>query len=117
MRISDWSSDVCSSDLREIPYLRDVQIATPLNYPGLKIHIDRVKSGQLGVTVKEIAQSMVTATSSSRFTTPNYWRDPASGNAYQVQVEYPQYRMNSSAEIAMIPVVNKKDKKIGRAHV
>src|SRR3546814_17258268 len=55
---------------------------------------------------------MVTATSSSRFTTPNYWRDTASGNAYQVQVEYPQYRMNSSAEIAMIPVVNKKDKKL-----
>lgn len=98
--------------LKGISYLRDVQIATPLDYPGLKINIDRVKSGQMGVTVKDIAQSMVTATSSSRFTTPNYWRDPASGNAYQVQVEYPQHQMNSAAEIEMIPIVNKADKKL-----
>lgn len=98
--------------LKEVSYLRDVQVATPLDYPGLKINIDRVKSGQLGVTVKDIAQSMVTATSSSRFTTPNYWRDPASGNAYQVQVEYPQYQLNSPGEIEMIPIVNKADKKL-----
>jgi multidrug efflux pump subunit AcrB len=98
--------------LKNISYLRDVQIATPLQYPGLKINIDRVKSGQMGVTVKDIAQSMVTATSSSRFTTPNYWRDPVSGNAYQVQVEYPQHQMNSAQEIEMIPIVNKTDKKL-----
>jgi multidrug efflux pump subunit AcrB len=98
--------------LKDISYLRDVQIATPMDYPGLKINIDRVKSGQLGVTVKDIAQSMVTATSSSRFTTPNYWRDPVSGNAYQVQVEYPQHQMNSAQEIEMIPIVNKTDKKL-----
>lgn len=98
--------------LKNISYLRDVQIATPLEYPGLKINIDRVKSGQMGVTVKDIAQSMVTATSSSRFTTPNYWRDPVSGNAYQVQVEYPQHQMNSAQEIEMIPIVNKTDKKL-----
>jgi multidrug efflux pump subunit AcrB len=74
--------------------------------------IDRVKSGQLGVTVDEIARSMVAATSSSRFTTPNYWRDPASGVAYQVQVEYPQHLMNSPEEVETIPVVNQMDKKV-----
>ncbi len=100
------------SNLKQIDYYRDVQIATPLDYPGLEIDIDRVKSGQFGLTVNDISQSMVTATSSSRFTQPNYWRDPASGNAYQVQVEYPQYQMNSPEDLEMIPVVNKPDKKV-----
>lgn len=92
--------------------LRDVQIATPLQYPGISIAIDRVKSGQLGLSVSEIARSMVAATSSSRFTEPNYWRDPVSGNAYQVQVEYPQYRMNSTEEVEMIPVGSQNGQKI-----
>ncbi len=98
--------------LQQTEFFRDVQITTPLDYPGLKIDIDRVKAGQLGLTVDEIAKSLVTATSSSRFTQPNYWRDPVSGVAYQVQVEYPQYQMNSPEDIEMIPVENKKDKKI-----
>lgn len=112
LKVSNQIATQLVESMQEIPYLRDVQIATPLDYPGLKIDIDRVKSGQMGVTVKEIAQSMVTATSSSRFTTPNYWRDPASGNAYQVQVEYPQYQMNSAEEIELIPIVNQADKKL-----
>ncbi|MEX0981972.1 MAG: efflux RND transporter permease subunit [Bacteroidales bacterium] len=99
-------------NLEEVPFFRDVQITTPLDYPGLKIDIDRKKAGQLGLTVDDIAKSMVVATSSSRFTKPNYWRDPASGVAYQVQVEYPQHQVNKPEDIEMIPVDNKADRKI-----
>jgi multidrug efflux pump subunit AcrB len=95
--------------LKSLEYLRDQQIATPLDYPGVKIEIDRVKAGQLGLTVDEIGKSMVAATSSSRFTQPNYWLDKSTGTAYQVQVEYPQFRMNSTDEIEMIPVSNNSD--------
>lgn len=100
------------SNLDEYDFMRDVQVATPLDYPALKLELDRVKSGQLNLTVNEIAQSLVTATSSSRFTQPNYWRDPASGNAYQVQVEYPQYQMKSAEDVEMIPVANQLNRKI-----
>lgn len=100
------------SNMDSIPFYRDVQVATPLDYPALKIDIDRVKSGQLGLTVKDISNSLVTATSSSRFTSPNYWRDPASGNAYQVQVEYPQYAMDGPEDIEMIPILNKGGQKV-----
>ena len=92
------------SKLKEISYLRDVQIATPLDYPGLKINIDRIKAGQMGLTVDQISKSIVAATSSSRFTQPNYWLDKNSGTAYQIQVEYPQYMMNSSDQLELVPV-------------
>lgn len=90
--------------LQAIDYLRDVQIASPLDYPGIKLTIDRVKAGQLGLTVDQITKSSVAATSSSRFTQPNYWLDKTSGTAYQVQVEYPQYRINSPDELGIVPV-------------
>jgi CzcA family heavy metal efflux pump len=90
--------------LQDIAYLRDVQIATPLEYPGIKLNIDRIRAGQLGLTIDQIAKSTVAATSSSRFTQPNYWLDKSTGTAYQVQVEYPQYRINSSDELGLVPV-------------
>jgi CzcA family heavy metal efflux pump len=90
--------------LAAIPYLRDVQIATALNYPNLKIDIDRVKAGKSGLTVEQISKATVTATSSSRFTQPDYWLDKTTGTAYQVQVEYPQYKMNTPEQIELIPV-------------
>ncbi len=92
--------------LQNISYLRDAQIATPLDYPAVKIEIDRVKAGQLSLSVEEIGKSMVAATSSSRFTQPNYWLDKSTGTAYQVQVEYPQFTMNSTEDIEAIPVAS-----------
>jgi len=93
-----------NAKLQDIDFLRDVQIATPLNYPSLKIEIDRVKAGQFGLTVDQISKSAVVATSSSRFTQPNYWLDKSSGTAYQVQVEYPQYKMNTPEELELVPI-------------
>lgn len=92
--------------LKGISYLRDQQIATPLDYPAVKVEIDRVKAGQLSLNAEDIGRSMVAATSSSRFTQPNYWLDKATGTAYQVQVEYPQFKMNSTDEIENVPVAN-----------
>ena len=90
--------------LSAFPELRDLQIATPLDYPAIKLDVDRIRSGQLGVTGDEVARSTVAATSSSRFTAPSYWLDRSTGTAYQVQVQYPSYRMNSTAQLEAIPV-------------
>jgi len=90
--------------LQAIPALRDLQIATPLDYPTLSLEVDRVKAGQLGISGEQAARSISVATSSSRFTTPNYWLDKSTGTAYQVQVQYPEFRMNSTASLEAIPV-------------
>lgn len=95
-----------NNQLNAIPFLRDVQISSPLDYPSIKIDIDRMKAGKLGLTVDQISKSIVTATSSSRFTQPNYWLDKNTGTAYQIQVEYPQYTLNSTEQLELIPVYN-----------
>ena len=78
------------AEMKKVGSLRDLQFSQPLDYPTVSINIDRERAGQLGVTVEQIGRSLAAATSSSRFIQPNYWRDPASGVAYQVQVEIPQ---------------------------
>ena len=92
------------SSLNNISYLRDVQIAQPLDYPTIQINYDRIRTGQMDLSVDQAGRSVTAGTSSSRFIQPVYWLDKASGNAYQVQVEYPQLSMNSPEQIEQIPV-------------
>lgn len=93
------------SKLKTIPYLRDVQIAQPLNVPVISIHLDRLKAAQLGLNVDQIAKSVTASTSSSRFTEKNLWLDEKSAYTYQVQVQVPEYVMNSLDELKEIPLV------------
>jgi len=90
--------------LKDISYLRDVQVAQALDYPTMQINYDRVRLGQMGLTVDQAGKSVVEGTSSSRYITPVYWLDNSSGNAYQVQVEYPQLAMNTPEQVNQIPV-------------
>ena len=93
-------------ELVKIEELRDLGYEEPLHYPSVDIRINRVLAGQLGVTADQVGQAVVSATASSRFVSPNYWRDPASGVSYQVQVEIPQAQMTSIKDIETIPVAS-----------
>jgi multidrug efflux pump subunit AcrB len=93
------------AQVAKLPFLRDLQFAQAMNYPTLDINIDRERAGQFGLTMADVARSVVPATSSSRFTSPNYWRDPNSGNAFQIQVELPQNRMQGVDEMGSIPLM------------
>jgi multidrug efflux pump subunit AcrB len=93
------------AQLAKIDFLRDLQFAQENNYPTLDIGIDRERAGQFGLTMSDVVRSVVPATSSSRFTDPNYWRDPNTGNAFQIQVELPQNQMQSVAQVGAIPVM------------
>ncbi|MGH9398274.1 MAG: efflux RND transporter permease subunit [Terriglobia bacterium] len=93
------------AEMGGIKGLRDLHYAQPLEYPSLNVDIDRVRAGQMGVTVQQIAQSLDTATWSSRFVSRNFWQDPKSGIGYQVQVEVPQQEMGSIDDVASIPLM------------
>jgi multidrug efflux pump subunit AcrB len=93
------------AELAKISSLRDLQFGQPMDYPTIDITVDRERAGQYGLTAASVAKSLVTATSSSRFTDPNYWRDPASGNAFQIQVEIPQHRMSSIDDLREVPLM------------
>lgn len=90
--------------LREIPGLRDVQIAQDLEFPAVNVRIDRERAGLLGVDVEDIARSLVAATTSSRFTVPNFWADPKTGISFNIQVQIPEERTRSLEDLGNTPV-------------
>ena len=69
-------ADKLKAEMAKVSALRDLQFGQALDYPVRQVQIDRERAGQLGVTVEEVGRSLVAATSSSRFVTPNYWADP-----------------------------------------
>jgi multidrug efflux pump subunit AcrB len=91
-------------ELAKVPSLRDLQYVQALDYPTYEITVDREKLAASGTTAADVAKSVTPFTSSSRFTVPNYWRDPASGVSYQVQIEVPQTLVSSQRDLETIPV-------------
>ena len=100
-------------ELGKLPAMRDLQIVQSLDYPMVQVDVDREKAASVYVTPNEVAKSLAEATSSSRFTVPNYWADPKTGIGYQVQVEVPRpvvrspngiKPVGSISDLKMIPV-------------
>jgi multidrug efflux pump subunit AcrB len=97
-----------TDSLKQISYLRDVQIAQPLKFPTIKINIDRFRLAQMGLNLNEVARSITDATSSSRFTEKVQWLDQKVAYTYQVQVQVPEYLMNSIEQLQSISLVKGK---------
>jgi multidrug efflux pump subunit AcrB len=91
-------------ELASISSLRDLQYGQTLDYPAIQVNVDRRMAGQLGLTVDDVGRSFAAATSSSRFVAPNYWADPRTGIAFQVQVQVPQPRMTTLEDLRVVPV-------------
>ncbi|PYR40758.1 MAG: acriflavin resistance protein, partial [Acidobacteria bacterium] len=102
------------AELVKIDALRDLQYAQPLDYPSLQIQINRDRAGQFGVSAADVGRSLATATSSSRYTDLNFWRDPGSGNGFQIQVEIPQAKMASLEDVTDLPVMARNTSTTGR---
>jgi multidrug efflux pump subunit AcrB len=69
------------------------------------VTINRDYAGQFGLTMADITNSLTPATGSSRFTAPNYWRDPRTGNAFQIQVQLPSNRMQGLGALSTLPLM------------
>jgi len=90
--------------LKQISYLRDVQLGQSTHSPAVSIDIDRIRASQLGTNASEISRSLIAATSSSRYTEKNIWLDAKLGLGYSVQVQIPENEMTSLQDISEIPV-------------
>jgi multidrug efflux pump subunit AcrB len=98
--------------LAQVPSLRDLAFEQELDYPTVKVTVDRERAGVLGITTDDVAKSVVAGTSSSRYTSANYWADPRSGIGYQVQVAIPEQQMNSLEEVKNLPISRRAGQQI-----
>ncbi|MGD0792233.1 MAG: efflux RND transporter permease subunit [Terriglobales bacterium] len=74
--------------IRTLPGVGEVYIPQDLNYPALRLDVDRVHAAELGLTQKDIVDNVITALNSNSMIAPNYWVDRKSGNDYFLTVQY-----------------------------
>jgi len=104
MADSSTFMDTLRGQFDGIESLRDMQVQQSLHYPTVQVTLDRERAGLSGVTARDIGQSLIAATYSSRYTSRNYWRDDVSGNSYQVQVQVPQPKMTEATDVELVPL-------------
>ena len=75
-----------------------------LDLPTLHLDIDRDRMTQVGMSARDVAQSVLVSLSGSFQTAPNFWLNPANGVTYQMAVQSPQYRITSLQDLMNTPV-------------
>ncbi|HYS16093.1 MAG TPA: efflux RND transporter permease subunit [Candidatus Binatia bacterium] len=81
--------------MARVPGAVDVHLHQVVNAPSLLVNVDRSRAAQLGLTQRDVANSVLVSLSSSAVVTPNYWSDPRTGINYLVAVQTPQSRVDS----------------------
>ena len=74
--------------IRSLPGVGEVYIPQDMNYPALRLDVDRVHAGELGLTQKDVVDNVITALNSNLMIAPNYWVDRKTGNDYFLTVQY-----------------------------
>ncbi|MGH7247975.1 MAG: efflux RND transporter permease subunit, partial [Pseudomonadota bacterium] len=92
------------SRVETIPGAADVRIAQVLNYPTLRVKVDRDKAVELGISQRDVTTSILTSLSSSVVTSPNQWLDTKNGVSYSVAVQTPQHIVDSIQAIGRTPI-------------
>jgi len=93
--------------IRQLPGVGEVYIPQDLNYPALRLDVDRVHAGELGLTQKEVVNNVITALNSNYMIAPNYWVDYKTGNDYYLTVQYYEKgrpAIHNFADLTNIPI-------------
>ncbi len=93
-----------SSKIRSLPQAGDVFIPQDLDYPALRLDVDRLRAGELGLTQKEVVGNVITALTSNAMVAPNVWIDPRNGNNYLLSVQYAEHQIRSVSDLESIPL-------------
>ena len=96
-----------ASRIRQLPGVGEVYIPQDMNYPGLRLNVDRVHASELGLTQKEVVDNVITALNSNSMIAPNYWVDRKSGNDYFLTVQYfenGRAAIHNFADLTNIPI-------------
>ncbi len=90
--------------IRQMRGVADAYIPQDLDYPALKLDIDRTRAGELGLSEKEVVQNVITALTSNQMVAPNVWIDPKNNNNYFLNVQYPEQQIRSLLDLRSIPL-------------
>ena len=84
--------------------MADAYVPQDLDYPALRLNIDRTRASQMGLTEREVVGNVITALTSNQMIAPSVWVDPKNGNNYFLTVQYPEQQVRSLVDFRSIPL-------------
>jgi multidrug efflux pump subunit AcrB len=90
--------------IKYVPGTADMRIQQPFDNPRLQINVNRTMAQSTGLAQRDIAQSLLVATSGSFQTSPTFYLDPQNGVEYNVAVQSPQYALDTMQDLRNISV-------------
>jgi multidrug efflux pump subunit AcrB len=93
-----------SAQIRALPGAGDVYVPQDLDYPALRLDIDRTHAAQLGLSEREVVTNVITALTSNQMVAPSTWLDPLRATNYLLTVQYPEQQIRSLADLQAIPL-------------
>jgi multidrug efflux pump subunit AcrB len=90
--------------LRRIPGLVDVRLQQATNYPEFKVDVNRTQADRLGISERDVTNSLSTTLAGSGQTAPAYWLNPRNGVSYPIVAQSPQYRVDTLSDLDNTPV-------------
>ncbi len=97
-------ADELARRVRNLPGVADVYVPQDIDYPALRMNVDRDRAAELGLSSEEIIDNVITALSSGVMIAPSYWIDPKSGLDYFLTVQYPEDYVKDLLDLQAIPV-------------
>ena len=92
--------------IRTVPGIADLRIQQVENYPQLNVNVDRTLAGEVGLTQRDVANSLLVTLSGSGQVKSNFWLNGKNGVSYPIIAQMPQYRIDSMSDLANIPVTS-----------
>jgi multidrug efflux pump subunit AcrB len=90
--------------IRDIPNVSDVYIPQDLDYPSLRLDVNRERASELGLNQHEVVNNVITALTSNSMIAPSFWIDPKSGQDYMLTVQYPEAQIQNLPDLKAIPL-------------
>ena len=92
------------NQIRSFKETADIYIPQDMDLPALKLDVDGMRAGELGLTQKEVVTNVITALTSNAMIAPNVWIDPRNGNNYLLSVQYPDRQIRNLGDLESIPL-------------
>ncbi len=96
--------------IRTVPGIADLRIQQVFNYPQLNVDVDRTLAGEVGLTQRDTANSLLVTLSGSGQVQPNFWLNNENGVSYPIVAQMPQYRIDTVSDLVNLPVTSSKMK-------
>src|ERR1700678_3993307 len=96
--------------IRQVPGIADLRIQQVLHYPQINVDVDRTLAGEVGLTQRDVPNSLLVTLSGSSQVKPNFWLNTENGVSYPIVAQMPQYRINSISDLSNIPITSENTK-------